>query len=85
MIVGGCRSVFPHLLTTKVQENRAWICRCVCEELQVAATAPKGVVLGSVTFLVSRLLESGKSGPTIVQAMESTMAIILSNNSYIGS
>ena len=64
MIVGGCRSVFSHLLTTKVWENRPWIRTCVCGELQVAATASKGVILGWVTFLVSRLLESGKKAPT---------------------
>ena len=29
----------------------------------MAATASKGVILGKVSFLVSRLLESGKKGP----------------------
>ena len=62
MIVGGCRSVFRHLLTTKVRENRPWIRTCACGELQVAATTSKGVILGKVSFLVSRLPESGKNG-----------------------
>ena len=62
MIVGGCRSVFPHLLTTKVQENQPWRYRCVCGELQVAATASKGAILGNVSFIVSRLPESAKKG-----------------------
>ena len=52
--------VFPHLLTTKVQENQPWMRRCVCGELQVAATASKGAISGKVSLLVSRLLESGK-------------------------
>ena len=43
--------------------NRPWICTYICGELQVAATASKGVILGKVSFLVSRLLESGKKGP----------------------
>ena len=69
MIVGGCRSVFLHLLTTKVRENRPWIRTCVCGELQVAATASKGAILGKVSFLVSRLLESGKKGPLCVNVL----------------
>ena len=63
MIVVGWRSVFSHLLTTKVRENQPWMRRYVYGELQVAATASDGAFLGNVSFLVSRLLESGKRGP----------------------
>ena len=56
--------VFPHLLTTKVRENQPWIRRYLYGELQVAATAAKGEILDKVSFLVSRLLKSGKKGPS---------------------
>ena len=62
---GGCRSVFPHLLTIEVRESRPWIHNCVCGKLQVCATASKIAILGNVSFLAGRLLESGKKAPTI--------------------
>ena len=62
MIVGGCRSVFSHLLTTKMRENRPWMRRCVCGELQVATAASKGEFWATYLFLLVGYQSQEKRG-----------------------
>ena len=47
-------------MTMKVGENQPGIHNCVCGKLQVSANAFTDAILGKVSFLVSRLPESGK-------------------------
>ena len=54
--------VFPNLMTMKIGENQPGIHNCVCGKLQVSANAFTDAISGKVSFLVSRLPESGKNG-----------------------
>ena len=66
-MVGGFRLVFPNLMTMKIGENQQGIHNCVCGKLQLSANAFTEAILGNVSFLVSRLPESGKKEPIIKQ------------------